>query len=143
MYLKVEHIGIAVKCLDSTLEMYEEGLGLTVAHLEEVPAQKTRVAMLPIGESKIELLEAMCPDSPIGRFLEKRGEGLHHICLEVENITSALDRMKTAGVKLIDEVPRRGAGGCLVAFIHPSATGGVLIELSQSRSEPEMTTEGS
>lgn len=142
MYRKVEHIGIAVRSIESALKTYEAGLGLSVRHVEEVAQQKTRVAMLPVGESKLELLEGTSPDSPIARFIERRGEGLHHLCLEVEDIERALERMKKAGIRLIDEVPRKGAGGCLVAFIHPNATGGVLIELSQKPAGSERPTRG-
>ena len=107
-------------------------LGLKVAETEEVPEQKVRVAMLPIGESRIELLEATCDDSPISRFLEKRGPGIHHIAVRVDDIRAALTHLKQKGARLIDEEPRRGAGGCLVAFVHPSSTGGVLLELVQT-----------
>ena len=127
--MKIDHLGIATNGIDEAASMYRDAFGLSVAEIEEVPTQKVRVAMLPIGESRIELLEATSPDSPISKFLEKRGPGIHHIALRVANIRAALADLKAKGARLIDEEPRPGAGGCLVAFIHPSSTGGVLIEL--------------
>ncbi len=127
--MKIDHLGIATNGIDEAASMYRDTFGLSVAEIEEVPTQKVRVAMLPIGESRIELLEATSPDSPISKFLEKRGPGIHHIALRVANIRAALADLKAKGARLIDEEPRPGAGGCLVAFIHPSSTGGVLIEL--------------
>ncbi|MBM3789736.1 MAG: methylmalonyl-CoA epimerase [Acidobacteria bacterium] len=131
MYRKIDHIGIAVRDLDAALAAYQARLGIPLAHIEEVPEQKTRVALLPVGESRIELLEATEPESPVGRFLAKRGEGIHHICFQVEDLAAELQVLKSRGVRLIDETPRRGAHGCLVAFVHPSSAHGVLIELSQ------------
>ncbi len=131
MYKKIDHIGIAVRSLDEILPIYTTGLGFQVEHIEEVADQKTRVAMLPIGESRLELLEATDTDSPIARFIARRGEGMHHICFRVENVAKEVERLKAAGVRMIDEVPRPGADQCLVAFIHPASTGGVLVELSQ------------
>ena len=96
-----------------------------------IPDQKTRAAVFRLGESHIELLEPTVPDSPIGRFLDKRGEGIHHVCFRVDDIYATIARLRRARIKLIDEEPRQGAGGCLVCFVHPSSTGGVLIELSQ------------
>jgi methylmalonyl-CoA/ethylmalonyl-CoA epimerase len=127
--MKIDHIGIATNGIDEAASVYCGVLGLSVAETEEVPAQKVRVAMLPLGESRIELLEATSDDSPISKFLAKRGPGIHHVALRVQNIRTALADLKTKGFRLIDEEPRAGAGGCLVAFIHPSSTGGVLIEL--------------
>jgi len=129
--MKIDHIGIATHGIDAAAEFYRDVLGLKVAETEEVPEQKVRVAMLPIGESRIELLEATCDDSPISRFLEKRGPGIHHIAVRVDDIRAALTDLKQKGARLIDEEPRPGAGGCLVAFVHPSSTGGVLLELVQ------------
>jgi methylmalonyl-CoA/ethylmalonyl-CoA epimerase len=106
-------------------------MGFQAAHIEEVVEQRTRVALLPVGESRIELLEAMDENSPIALFISKRGEGLHHICFEVDNLAQELATLRNAGIRLIDPVPRRGAGGCWVAFIHPTSTAGVLVELSQ------------
>ena len=108
---------------------YLDALGLHVTETEEVAEQKVRVAMIPIGESRIELLEATSADSPIAKFLEKRGPGIHHIAVRVDDIHVALAELKRKGARLIDEEPRKGAGGCLVAFVHPSSTGGVLLEL--------------
>ena len=135
MYRKIDHIGIAVRSLGEAVERYRR-LGVEAGDIEEVPDQKTRVALLRIGESRIELLEAMQEDSPVGRFLVRRGEGLHHVCLSTDDIASELERLRRAGVRLIDDAPRRGAGGCLVAFVHPSSAGGVLIELSQAPAQP-------
>lgn len=129
--MKIDHIGIATHGIAAAAKFYGDVLGLKVAETEEVPEQKVRVAMLPIGESRIELLEATCDDSPISRFLEKRGPGIHHIAVRVDDIRAALTHLKQKGARLIDEEPRRGAGGCLVAFVHPSSTGGVLLELVQ------------
>ncbi len=131
MYSKIDHIGIAVRSLEEALRAYTAGLGFKVEHIEEVVDQRTRIATLPIGESRLELLEAMGDDSPVAKFIAKHGEGMHHICFRVEDIRLELNRLKKAGVRLIDEIPRSGAGGCLVAFVHPSATGGVLVELAQ------------
>jgi methylmalonyl-CoA/ethylmalonyl-CoA epimerase len=129
--MKIDHIGIATKGIDKAAQFYCDVLGLEVAETEEVPEQKVRVAMLSIGESRIELLEATSDDSPISRFLEKRGPGIHHIAVRVDDIQAALTDLKQKGARLIDEEPRQGAGGCLVAFVHPSSTGGVLLELVQ------------
>jgi methylmalonyl-CoA epimerase len=129
--MKIDHIGIATNGIEETAKFYRDALGLAVAETEEVATQKVRVAMLPIGESRIELLEPTSADSPISRFLEKRGPGLHHIAVLVDDIRAALDDLRAKGARLIDEEPRVGAGGCLVAFVHPSSTGGVLLELVQ------------
>jgi methylmalonyl-CoA/ethylmalonyl-CoA epimerase len=133
--MKIDHIGIATRGIDETAQFYRDVLGLEVAETEEVPEQKVRVAMLPIGESRIELLEATSDDSPISRFLEKRGPGIHHIAVRVDDIQAALTDLKQKGARLIDQEPRPGAGGCLVAFVHPSSTGGVLLELVQKVSQ--------
>ena len=129
----INHLGIATKGIDDAVGFWSDALGLENVHTETVDDQKVRVAMLPIGESRIELLEPTSDDSPISKFLEKRGGGIHHIAVEVENIEASLERLKSRGVRLIDETPRIGAEGCLVAFIHPSATGGVLLELVQTK----------
>ena len=129
--MKIDHIGIATRGMDEAAKFYREVLGLEIAETEEVPEQKVRVAMLPIGESRIELLEATSDDSPITRFLERRGPGIHHIAVRVDDIQAALTDLKQKGARLIDQEPRQGAGGCLVAFVHPSSTGGVLLELVQ------------
>ena len=130
--MKIDHIGIATNGIDETVSFYRDSLGLAVTEIEEVANQQVRVAMLPVGESRIELLEPTSEESPISRFLAKRGPGIHHIALRVEDIRQSLTDLKEKGARLIDEEPRTGAGGCLVAFIHPSSPGGVLIELVQS-----------
>jgi methylmalonyl-CoA/ethylmalonyl-CoA epimerase len=129
--MKIDHIGIATRKISESLSLWVEKMGLVVASTEEVPEQGVRVAMLPIGESRVELLEPLSPDSPVGRFLEKRGPGIHHLAVRVANINDELARLKQGGARLIDETPRVGAEGCLVAFVHPSDTGGVLLELVQ------------
>ena len=129
--MKINHLGIATRGIDEALKFWENALGLKNVHTETVEDQKVRVAMLPIGESRIELLEPTGEDSPISTFLEKRGGGIHHIAVEVEDIGAALSKLKSEGARLIDESPRIGAEGCLVAFVHPSSTGGVLLELVQ------------
>jgi methylmalonyl-CoA/ethylmalonyl-CoA epimerase len=127
--MKIDHIGIATNDIEQMASIYRDALGLNVVETEEVASQKVRVAMLPVGESRIELLEATAADSPISKFLAKRGPGIHHLAFNVDDIRAALADLKSKGARLIDEEPRTGAGGCLVAFIHPSSTGGVLIEL--------------
>lgn len=131
--MKIDHIGIATRGIDAAAKFYRDVLGLEVGETEEVAEQKVRVAMMSIGESRIELLEATSEDSPISRFLEKRGPGIHHIAVRVDDIQAALADLKQKGARLIDEEPRQGAGGCLVAFVHPSSTGGVLLELVQNQ----------
>jgi len=128
---RIDHIGIAVRDLKTALAVYKTVLGLECGEIEEVPDFGTRVAVVSIGESRLEFLEPMADNSPVGRFIAKRGEGVHHICFQVEDIAAELDRLKREHVRLVDESPRPGAGGCLVAFLHPSGTAGVLIELSQ------------
>ncbi|HEX8707498.1 MAG TPA: methylmalonyl-CoA epimerase [Pyrinomonadaceae bacterium] len=127
--MKIEHIGIATRAIEDAIGFWRDELGLEVVHREEVEEQRVRVAMLPLGESRIELLEPTSSDSPIARFLEKRGAGIHHIAVRVDDIRATLARLKERGARLIDEQPRVGAGGCLVAFVHPSAANGVLLEL--------------
>ena len=127
--MKLEHIGIATRVIDESVGFWKDALGIDSIETEEVEDQKVRVAMLPLGESRIELLEPTSEDSPIAKFLDKRGPGIHHIAIRVEDIRGSLARLKTSGARLIDEVPRNGAGGSLVAFIHPASTGGVLVEL--------------
>ncbi|MCQ4152674.1 MAG: methylmalonyl-CoA epimerase [Archaeoglobales archaeon] len=125
--MKIDHIGIAVKNLEDAIKTFE-ALGFKLEEIEEVEGQKVRVAMLPVGESRIELLEATSEDSAIAKFVASRGEGVQHIAINVEDIELALKRAKDAGVKLIDEKPKIGAGGKKVAFLHPKSTHGVLIE---------------
>lgn len=127
MIRKIDHVGIAVKSLEEAVKTYEL-LGFEVEEVEEVAEQKVRVAMLPVGESRIELLEATSEDSAIAKFIAGRGEGIHHIAVNAENIEEALQRAKDAGLRLIDEKPRIGAGGKKVAFVHPKSTHGVLLE---------------
>src|SRR5687767_2411899 len=117
--MKIDHIGIAVKSLDAAVKVYEQAIGLKPAGREEVVEQGVRLAMLEIGESRVELLEPTRPDSPIERFIAKRGEGLHHIAVQVEDIAAALARLKAAGVRLIDDTPKRGAHDTRIAFVHP------------------------
>ena len=126
--MKLDHIGIVVEDIESALAVYETALGLPLEKVAEVPEQKVRVAFLPLGESSIELVEPTADDTGTARFLARRGEGIHHICIEVDDIRAALARLKAQGVQLIDEEPRRGAHG-KVAFIHPRGAHGVLIEL--------------
>jgi LAO/AO transport system kinase len=127
----LDHVGIAVGDLEAALKFYRDALGLEVRPPEEVPSQQVRVHFLPLGDSALELLEATAGQSPIGRFVAKHGPGLHHVTLRVDNIHDALARLRERGVRLIDETPRTGAEGALVAFVHPASTGGVLVELKQ------------
>ncbi len=136
MKATLDHIGIAVADLDAALRFYRDALGLEIEAPEEVPSQRVRAHFIPAGEAALELLEATAPDSPIARYLEKRGPGLHHITLRVDDLEAALARLKARGVKLIDERPRDGAHGSLVAFIHPASTHGVLVELKQAPGSP-------
>src|SRR6187455_2196110 len=129
--MKINHLGIATKGIDEALKFWSDALGLENVHTEVVEDQKVRVAMLPIGESRIELLEPTSDDSPISKFLERRGGGIHHIAVEVDDIEAPLARLKSQRVRLIDETPRIGAEGCLVAFVHPASANGVLLELVQ------------
>jgi methylmalonyl-CoA/ethylmalonyl-CoA epimerase len=127
--MKLEHIGIATRSLDESLGFWRDALGLEVTHTEVVEEQGVRVVMLPVGEPRIELLEPTSEDSPVAKFLEKRGAGIHHLAVRVRDIRAALAQLKAKGARLIDETPRVGANNCLVAFVHPSAAGGVLLEL--------------
>jgi methylmalonyl-CoA/ethylmalonyl-CoA epimerase len=127
--LKIDHLGIAVSSLAEATKAYE-ALGFAVEDTHEVPSEKVRVAFLPVGESRLELLEPTDPASPIARFLEKRS-GLHHVCVLVEDIDAALAELKARGVPVLDETPRIGAGGCRVAFVHPRGAAGVLLELKE------------
>lgn len=127
----IEHIGIAVNNLEEAIKYYEDVLGLKCYAVEEVKDQKVKTAFFQIGQTKIELLETTDPEGPIGKFLEKRGEGIHHIAFAVNNLPSALDELKEKEIKLIDVSPRRGAEGLDIAFIHPKSTYGVLTELCE------------
>jgi methylmalonyl-CoA/ethylmalonyl-CoA epimerase len=127
----IEHIGIAVKSLDESIIFYENILGLKCYAVEEVKDQKVKTAFFQIGQTKIELLESTDPEGPIGKFIEKRGEGIHHIAFAAKELKSSLEELKTKGIKLIDEKPRPGAEGLNIAFLHPKATYGVLTELCE------------
>jgi methylmalonyl-CoA/ethylmalonyl-CoA epimerase len=127
----LDHVAIAVKDLDQAVALYRDALGLELAQIEEVPEQQVRTAIFGHGMGRVELISPTMPDSGVARFLQKRGEGLHHICIEVEDIDAAIASMKSRGAPMIDETPRPGAGGARVAFIHPKGSHGVLIELRQ------------
>ena len=129
----IEHIGIAVKSLEESIPFYEEVLGLKCYAVEEVKDQKVKTAFFKIGETKIELLESTDPAGPVGKFIEKRGEGLHHVAFAVEGIENALEEARSKGVKLIDFSPRKGAEGLNIAFLHPRSTFGVLTELCEEK----------
>ena len=131
--MKINHLGIATNGIDEALKFWGDALGLENVHTEIVEDQKVRVAMLPIGESRIELLEPTSEDSPVAKFLKKRGGGIHHVAVEVEDIKASLVKLSSQGVRLIDEKPRIGAEGCLVAFVHPASANGVLLELVQTK----------
>src|SRR5688572_14413563 len=128
MKVTLDHIGIAVKDLEAALRFYGDALGLEIEPPEDVPSQKVQARFVPVGQSSLELLVATSPDSPIAKFIEKRGPGLHHITLRVDDIQAALARLKARGTNLIDDQPRAGAAGALVAFLHPSSAQGILIE---------------
>jgi len=131
--LKVDHIGIAVSNLEESLKFYTEVLGLKSAGTEVVEEQKVKVAFLPCGDSELELLESTSPDGPIAKFIEKNGEGIQHIAIRVDNIDATLEELKGKGVRLIDEKARYGAGGARIAFLHPKATKGILLEISERK----------
>lgn len=131
MLKKIDHIGIATTSLADAMPFWTKGLRLESVHEEEVPDQKVRTVFLPVGEVNIELLEGTSPESPISKYIEKKGGGIHHICYDVTDVKEALEHLKAQGYTLIDQEPRRGAHGKLVAFVHPKSTGGILIELSQ------------
>ena len=130
----LDHIGIAVSDLGASLAFFRDALGLEVAGSEDVVSQRVRAHFVHAGRSSLELLEATAPDSPIARYLGKRGPGLHHITLRVDDIHGALAQLKSRGVRLIDDAPRPGAEGALVAFVHPASAHGVLVELKQKGS---------
>jgi len=132
MLTKINHIGIAVQSLESALPFYRDNLNMPLAGIGEVPEQKVRVAMLQVGESMIELLEPTSEDSPVARFIEKNGAGIHHIAYEVNDIEAAITKVIADGGKMIDERPRSGAHGTRIAFIHPKSSFGVLTELCQA-----------
>lgn len=132
---RIDHIAVAVESLETALRFYEQALGLPCLGIETVEEQGVRVAKLDAGNTHIELLEPISPETPVGRFIAKRGQGLHHICFAVDEINSELDKLKSGQVRLIDEHPKIGAGGAKIAFVHPQSTGGVLMELSQPKSD--------
>lgn len=127
--MKIDHVGIAVRSISDSLGFYREALGMELAATETIEDQGVRVALLPVGESRIELLEPFSDDTPVGRFIAKRGEGLHHICYEVEDLASRIEDLNSRGARVLDGYPRRGAEGKLVAFLHPASASGVLVEL--------------
>lgn len=127
----IDHIGIAVNDIESALNFYRDALGLKLEEIEVVEEQKVKVAFLPISGGEFELLETTEKDGPIARHIEKNGEGIHHIALKVENLEESLAELKSKGIRLIDEKPRKGAGGAKIAFLHPKSTGGVLLELCE------------
>ncbi len=129
--LKIDHLGIAVHNIAEAKKLFQDILGLQFVGTETVAEQKVTTAFLPVGDSEVELLESTDPDGPIAKYLEKRGEGIQHVAFRVENLEEALAELKEKGIKLIDEKPRKGAGGAKIAFLHPKATHGVLIELSE------------
>ena len=129
MLLRIHHVGIAVDGLDAARHTWGGLLGLVATGAETISDQRVRVEFYPVGESKIECLESAAPDSPVGRFLASRGPGLHHVAFEVDDIEEALAKARSGGARLVDERPRRGAGGNKIAFLHPSSTGGALVEL--------------
>ncbi|MDY0221902.1 MAG: methylmalonyl-CoA epimerase [Desulfobacterium sp.] len=129
--LKIDHLGVAVKSIDDGKNFWSDVLGLEFAGSETVEAQKVTTAFFPVGESEVELLQSTSEDGPVARYIEKRGEGIQHVAFRVENIEEALAELKAKGIRLIDEEPRIGAGGAKIAFLHPKATSGVLVELCQ------------
>ena len=131
MIRKIQHIGVAVRSLEQAIPFYRDVLGLEYVGTEEVADQKIRAAIFRIGESTIEVLETTSPDGPVGKFLERTGEGIHHLCLQVDDAAAALARAKERGVRLIDETPRQGVHGMRIGFLHPKATFGVLTEFAE------------
>lgn len=129
--LKIDHLGIAVNSIDERKNFWTDVLGLSFAGAETVQEQKVTTAFFPVGESEVELLESTSPDGPVAKYIEKRGEGIQHVAFRVENIDAALDELKAKGIQLIDQQPRIGAGGARIAFLHPKATNGILVELCQ------------
>jgi len=142
MRVTLDHVGIAVSDLAEALAFYRDALGLEIEAPEEVASQRVRAHFVPVGEAAIELLEATAPDSPIAKYLDRRGPGLHHITLRVEDIHAALAALQARGVRLVDQTPRPGAHGSLVAFIHPSAAHGVLVELVQKGDRDSLSATG-
>jgi methylmalonyl-CoA epimerase len=133
--MKIDHLAIAVRSISDSLKFYTEALGLELAGTETVESEGVHVALLSVGESRIELLEPVSEDTAVGRFLAKRGEGLHHVSYEVEDLEGKIEAMKAQGVRFLEGYPRRGAEGKLVAFLHPASANGVLVELSETVKE--------
>lgn len=131
----IEHIGIAVKNLEESIQFYENVLGLKCYAIEEVKDQRVKTAFFMVGQTKIELLESTDPEGPIGKFIEKRGEGVHHLAFAAQGIEGALDELNEKGVLLIDKTPRKGAEGLDIAFLHPKSTHGVLMELCENKNK--------
>lgn len=131
MVKKIDHVGIAVKNLDAAIKFYEDVLGMKVTETEVVEEQKVKVAFIPTGDSEVELLESTTPDGPIAKFIERNGEGIQHIAFRVDNLEQKLEELKAKGIRLIDEKPRKGAGGAKIAFLHPKTTFGTLVELCE------------
>lgn len=129
--LRINHLGIAAPGLEEAMARMSRLFGMEAEHLEEVPEQKVKTAFYSVGESRLEWLESTDPEGPIGKFLTKRGPGIHHVCFEVDDIDAAVAELLAKGVRMVDAKPRAGAHGCRVAFIHPAETGGMLVELSQ------------
>ncbi|HPE85966.1 MAG: methylmalonyl-CoA epimerase [Bacteroidales bacterium] len=134
----IEHIGIAVKSLEESIPYYEEVLGLTCYAIEEVPEQKVKTAFFKVGQTKIELLESTDPEGPIGKFIEKKGEGIHHMAFAVEGLEKRLKEVEGKGVRLIDKTPRKGAEGLDIAFLHPKSTHGVLTEFCEDKTNKSL-----
>jgi methylmalonyl-CoA epimerase len=135
--MKIDHLGIAVKSISDSLSFYRDVLGMELSGTETVDDQGVHIALLPVGEARIELLEPVSGETPVGRFITKRGEGVHHICYEVDDLSSKLDELRSRGVRLLDGYPRRGAEGKLVAFLHPASAHGVLVELVEKARTPQ------
>jgi len=135
MLTKINHIGVAVSSIEEALPFYRDSLGMTFSGTEEVPSQLVKVAFLSVGESKIELLEPTSPESPVAKFLEKNGPGVHHLAYGVEDIEAAIAKLVSQGTRMIDAVPRNGAHGARIAFIHPKSSGGVLTELCEAHED--------
>src|SRR5581483_10876783 len=135
--MKISHIGIAVRDLSAAEELFSRLLGETRVHREEVPDQKVRIASFQLGDARIELTEPTAADSPVSKFMEKRGEGIHHVAFEVDDVSAELERVVSEGFEVIDRAPRPGSHDMLIAFLHPRSTNGVLVELCQNRPETE------
>jgi len=131
LFDKIDHIGVAVSDLEKTISFYRDQIGLDFKGTEVVEEQKVKVAFFPVGESKMEFLEPTEQGSPVGKFIEKKGEGVHHLAFRVDNLEAKLEQLKAQGIELIDEKPRYGAGGARIAFLHPRSTGGILVELCE------------